>query len=54
MDLESIESLEASLKAYTGVVLFITHDKTFLENLSTKQWMFEKNQNEAYSVQEIL
>lgn len=54
MDLESIESLEASLKAYAGVVLFITHDKTFLENLSTKQWMFEKSQNEAYTVQEVL
>lgn len=54
MDLDSIESLEASLKEYAGVVLFITHDKTFLENLSTKQWMFEKSQDEVYTVQEVL
>ncbi|WP_321778473.1 ATP-binding cassette domain-containing protein [Sulfurimonas sp.] len=54
MDLESIESLEASLKEYAGVLLFITHDKTFLENLSTKRWVFEKNQDQAYTLQEIL
>ena len=54
MDLESIESLEASLEAYEGVVMFITHDKTFLENLSTKQWVFEKNKHQYYKVQEVL
>ncbi len=54
MDLESIESLEASLKEYAGALLFITHDKTFLENLSTKQWLFEKRQAHRYEVQEIL
>ncbi len=54
MDLESIELLEASLKEYEGALLFITHDKTFLENLSTKQWVFQKSQNEPYTVQEIL
>ena len=54
MDLESIESLEASLKEYAGVLLFITHDETFLENLSTKRWVFKNSQNQAYTVQEIL
>ena len=54
MDLESIELLESALKEYEGALLFITHDKTFLENLNTKQWMFQKNQNGPYRVQEIL
>ncbi|MCJ7766724.1 MAG: ATP-binding cassette domain-containing protein, partial [Thiovulaceae bacterium] len=54
MDLESIESLEASLKEYAGALLFITHDKAFLENLSTKQWLFEKSQDHRYEVHEIL
>ncbi|EHP31046.1 ABC transporter, ATP-binding protein [Sulfurimonas gotlandica GD1] len=54
MDLDSIESLEASLKEYEGVLLFITHDETFLENLSTKRWVFDKSQDRAYTVQEIL
>ena len=54
MDLESIESLEAALKEYEGALLFITHDKTFLENLSTKRWVFDKSQTHFYEVQEVL
>ena len=54
MDLDSIVSLEASLQAYKGALVFITHDKTFLENISTKQWVFEKSEKARYSVQEIL
>jgi ATP-binding cassette subfamily F protein uup len=54
MDLESIMLLESSLKEYQGALMFITHDKTFLENLSTKQWVFQKSENQHYSVEEIL
>ena len=54
MDLDSIVSLEASLQDYKGALVFITHDKSFLENISTKQWVFEKSEKERYSVQEIL
>ncbi|MGB5963926.1 MAG: ABC transporter ATP-binding protein, partial [Sulfurimonadaceae bacterium] len=54
MDLDSIESLEASLHEYEGALVFITHDQTFLENLSTKRWLFEKSEKQRYEVQEIL
>lgn len=54
MDLDSIVSLEAALKAYKGALVFITHDKTFLENLSTKQWVFEKSESRSYDIKEIL
>ncbi len=54
MDLESIMLLESSLKEFKGALMFITHDKTFLENLSTKQWVFEKSENQCYSVEEVL
>jgi len=54
MDLDSIESLESALQDYAGAIIFITHDKTFLKNLSTKRWVFEKNENQRYEVQEIL
>ena len=54
MDLDSIASLEASLKMYRGALVFITHDKTFLENLSTKHWCFEKSERSCYTVREIL
>jgi len=54
MDLESIELLESALQEYGGALLFITHDKSFLENLSTKQWLFEKNETTCYTIQEVL
>ena len=54
MDLDSIESLESALQEYSGALIFITHDKTFLQNLSTKNWVFEKHENQPYEVQEIL
>jgi len=54
MDLESIQLLETSLKEYEGALIFITHDKTFLENLSTKQWVFQKSENQRYTVSELL
>ena len=54
MDLESIQLLEASLKEYEGALLFITHDKTFLENLSTKRWLFAKSEEQRYTVEEVL
>ncbi len=54
MDLESIQLLESALKEYAGALLFITHDKTFLENLSTKQWLFEKSEERSYTVEEML
>jgi ATPase subunit of ABC transporter with duplicated ATPase domains len=54
MDLDSIELLEASLKEYKGALIFITHDKSFLENLSTKEWLFEKSESEPYTLREIL
>jgi len=54
MDLDSIESLEASLHEYGGALVFITHDQAFLENLSTKRWVFEKSQAHRYEVQEVL
>ncbi len=54
MDLDSIESLESALKEYTGALVFITHDQTFLQNLSTKSWIFKKNEEKPYEVNEIL
>ncbi|MFT5662007.1 MAG: macrolide transport system ATP-binding/permease protein [Sulfurimonas sp.] len=54
MDLDSIESLESALKEYGGALVFITHDQTFLDNLSTKRWIFNKNEKLPYEIHEIL
>ena len=36
LDVEAIEWLEAFLLEYTGAVVFVTHDRTFLQNLATR------------------
>ncbi|QSZ43088.1 ATP-binding cassette domain-containing protein [Sulfurimonas aquatica] len=54
MDLESIQLLEASLREYEGALLFITHDKAFLENISTKRWIFNKSKKHRYTIEETL
>ena len=36
LDLESIEWLEGFLKRYDGSLLFVTHDRTFLQSLATR------------------
>jgi len=54
MDLDSIEVLESALSAYGGALVFITHDRVFLEHLSTKQWLFETSESEPYSLTEVL
>ena len=36
LDLDSIEWLEALLNAYTGAIIFITHDRAFLDHVATR------------------
>ncbi|MEZ5559523.1 MAG: ATP-binding cassette domain-containing protein [Pseudomonadales bacterium] len=36
LDIESIEALETALLEYRGAVLFITHDRTFVDHLATR------------------
>lgn len=35
LDLEAIEALQKALKTFEGTLLFVTHDRCFLENLAT-------------------
>ena len=36
LDLDSIQWLEELLNAYTGAIIFITHDRTFLDHVATR------------------
>ncbi len=54
MDLVSIEALEESLSEYAGALIFITHDQTFLDNLSSKKWLFGKSDDETFVLTEQL
>ena len=36
LDVDAIEWMEAFLKEYAGAVVFVTHDRAFLENIATR------------------
>ncbi len=40
LDIESREVLERALVEYTGVVLFVSHDRFFLGKVATRVWQF--------------
>jgi ATPase subunit of ABC transporter with duplicated ATPase domains len=37
LDLDSLENLEQALRAYTGALLVVSHDRTFLENVGVSR-----------------
>ena len=41
LDIETLELLEALLQEYTGTVLLVSHDRTFLDNVVTQVIAFE-------------
>ena len=41
LDYESRESLEKALQKYEGSILFISHDRYFVNKLATKLWIIE-------------
>jgi ATP-binding cassette subfamily F protein uup len=42
LDLDTLDLLEEQLAAYTGTVLLVSHDRTFLNNVATSVLVFEK------------
>ena len=49
LDMESIEWLESYLKKYRGMVLIVSHDRYFLDNVVTKIIEVENKQCETYT-----
>ena len=47
LDAESISWLEDTLRAFTGAVIFVTHDRYFLDTIATR--ILEIDQGKAYS-----
>ncbi len=41
LDLESKQVLEESLQEYPGTVVFVSHDRYFVDQIATKVWEFE-------------
>ena len=48
LDMESIEWLEAYLKSYNGIVIMVSHDRYFLDNVVTKIIEIEDMESETY------
>lgn len=42
LDIESREALEWALLAYTGTIIFVSHDRYFLNKLATRLWQIDK------------
>ncbi len=41
LDIESREALERALLAYTGTIIFVSHDRYFLNKLATRLWQID-------------
>jgi len=48
LDMDSVEWLEGYLKNYNGIVLIVSHDRYFLDNVVTKVIEIEDKQNKGY------
>ncbi|MBS4220507.1 ABC-F family ATP-binding cassette domain-containing protein [Bacillus sp. FJAT-49711] len=48
LDMESIEWLEGYLKSYKGIVLIVSHDRYFLDNVVTKIVEIEDMESKSY------
>lgn len=48
MDIIGKETLERMLKDYTGTVLFVSHDRYFIKQISDKLLSFEKDRNTEF------
>lgn len=44
LDIQSILWLEEFLSRWSGTLLFVTHDRTFLQNLATRIWEIDRGQ----------
>ncbi len=48
LDLDNKIWLEQALESFSGLVILISHDRTFLKNVSTKVWLLENHQIKTY------
>lgn len=49
LDISTIEWLEEYLKSYKGAILFVSHDRYFINSLATRVLEIEKRKLESYS-----
>ncbi len=45
LDMPTLELLEEAVDSFNGTILLISHDRTFMDNVVTSTWVFDKNKN---------
>ncbi|GAA0312191.1 ATP-binding cassette domain-containing protein [Psychrobacter aestuarii] len=43
LDMATLELLEESVSSFNGTILLISHDRSFMDNVVTSTWVFEKD-----------
>jgi ATP-binding cassette subfamily F protein 3 len=43
LDIDMISYLEAALEDFAGTIIFVSHDRYFIEKIATKKWIFRKH-----------
>jgi ATP-binding cassette subfamily F protein 3 len=55
LDILTIESLEQALKEYTGAIIFVSHDQSFIENISNKFLLIDNGESKiSENIQPLL
>ncbi|WP_298404557.1 ABC-F family ATP-binding cassette domain-containing protein [uncultured Chloroflexus sp.] len=49
LDIDAREALEAVLKEYTGSILFVSHDRYFIDTLADKLWIVEQGRIKQFA-----
>lgn len=46
LDIEAVEALESLLQEYEGTVIFVSHDRRFIEKIANRIFKIEKRGNQ--------
>jgi len=49
LDIETLQWLEGYLRQYNGAVILVSHDRAFLDNLTTKTFVLNRGKFESYA-----
>lgn len=44
LDIQAIEALEKFIKGYEGTIIFVSHDRTFIERVAEQVYVMEDQQ----------
>ncbi len=46
LDMQTLELLEESVSSFNGTIILISHDRSFMDNVVTSTWVFDKKKDE--------